>query len=83
MSQLHRWKDRGGQWWECDAYDHGPFCRLCRKIATPDETEAALLELVEEGLLEMSIDDQGGPLFRLTTTGEKAAAELIQKLSKG
>jgi hypothetical protein len=26
----HRWTDRFGQEWECDAYDHGPFCRLCR-----------------------------------------------------
>lgn len=27
---LHEWTT-GGQRWECDAYDHGPFCRQCRR----------------------------------------------------
>lgn len=32
MAELRVWVDSTGQRWECDAYDHGPFCRLCRKV---------------------------------------------------
>lgn len=32
MADLHRWTDRDGAVWECDAYDHGPFCRRCRYV---------------------------------------------------
>ena len=27
----HAWT-QNGQAWECDAYDHGPFCRQCRLV---------------------------------------------------
>jgi hypothetical protein len=27
----HIWTS-GGHVWACDAYDHGPMCRLCRKV---------------------------------------------------
>jgi hypothetical protein len=30
--QMHRWTDQEGFMWECDEYDHGPFCRLCRVV---------------------------------------------------
>lgn len=30
--EMHRWTDRDGNSWECDAYDHGPFCRQCRMV---------------------------------------------------
>lgn len=33
--EVHRWTDRSGISWECDAYDHGPFCRLCRRVQVP------------------------------------------------
>lgn len=33
----HRWTDRDGQTWVCDAYDHGPMCRLCRPVPSTDE----------------------------------------------
>ena len=29
---VHAWTDADGQDWECDAYDHGPFCRQCRQV---------------------------------------------------
>lgn len=33
MSAWTRWTDADGVEWECDAYDHGPFCRQCRVVA--------------------------------------------------
>lgn len=38
--KLYRWTDRDGRAWECDAYDHGPMCRLCRLV--PEEELAAI-----------------------------------------
>jgi hypothetical protein len=38
LVEPHRWTDSDGQAWECDEYDHGPFCRLCRRVAGSAET---------------------------------------------
>lgn len=35
---VHRWVDRDGRAWRCDAYDHGPFCRLCERDPANDRT---------------------------------------------
>ena len=34
--ELYAWTDREGVMWECDAYDHGPFCRQCRRVDGAD-----------------------------------------------
>ena len=33
---LYTWVDADGVMWECDAYDHGPFCRQCRRVGKVD-----------------------------------------------
>lgn len=30
--KVHIWHDSFGDIWYCDQYDHGPMCRLCRKM---------------------------------------------------
>jgi hypothetical protein len=35
--RMTRWVQNGDRW-ECDAYDHGPFCRQCRNVG-PSRTE--------------------------------------------
>ena len=34
------WVDNTGQAWECNEYDHGPFCRGCRQVASPTPSES-------------------------------------------
>lgn len=29
---LHEWTDEAGISWACDAYDHGPDCRVCKRV---------------------------------------------------
>lgn len=29
---IHHWIAQDGEHWICTAYDHGPFCRLCRPV---------------------------------------------------
>lgn len=48
MSEVHRWTDRYGQTWECDAYDHGPLCRRCRLVPVPDDQSDTALS-AEQG----------------------------------
>lgn len=36
---MHYWTTPDGQRWACDAYDHGPFCRLCTKVEADKPTE--------------------------------------------
>ena len=48
--ELYAWTDREGVMWECDAYDHGPFCRQCRRVDGADvkTIEHELAERIEQ-----------------------------------
>lgn len=30
--KFRQWTDRNGVKWFCDAYDHGPMCRQCKRV---------------------------------------------------
>lgn len=53
MAEMKRWKT-GDQEWECDASDHGPFCRSCRKVGAgperPPMDREALIDKIVDGM---------------------------------
>ena len=46
------------------------------------EIQEALQELIDEGLVEMRIDEDGEPVFRLTEKGARKAEEIIAKMAE-
>ena len=48
-------------------------------VPTDEEIEELMLEMVDEGLLEMSVNDEGKALFRLTEKGTAEAKRVIEK----
>jgi hypothetical protein len=75
MSELHRWTDRDGQEWACQAYDHGPFCRLC--VPVNDGMLQGCLDNVERGYFEIVQQDADGFRFKVTSDGERAVKGLL------
>lgn len=57
---LYRW-EQSGVAWACCAYDHGPFCRRCRRVT--DAATAELLDQVEAGTMQMWDRDRDGWQF--------------------
>jgi hypothetical protein len=75
MPELRRWTNRHHEEWVCGAYDHGPMCRLCRRV---DPTLALVLENLDKGYVEyVNVDQDGEPQFRVTPAGQDRVARLI------
>ena len=56
---LHVW-EQDGDVWACCAYDHGPMCRMCRRVT--DET-SGLLAQVFDGGMEVWTEPDGSLTF--------------------
>jgi hypothetical protein len=71
---LHRFTDADGSPWACIAYDHGAFCRRCRRV---DEFVEALLQNVLDGRMEVFDDPERGMVFRVTDEGRRQVDHML------
>lgn len=58
--RIHRWFGVDGEQWACGVYDHGPMCRLCKRV---DDAFAKRLEALARGELQVQIRNDGAFVF--------------------
>jgi hypothetical protein len=69
----------GYKLWACAAYDHGPFCRLCKEV---DGMLNALLINVIDGRMTLRQDQDGEFQFRMTAAGNDAVRSMIKRVDE-
>lgn len=75
LHTIHVWEEPvEGQVWACCAYDHGPFCRLCQRV---DETLMALLQNVQQGMMDAKAGPDGEFQFKMTVKGTAKVEDTI------
>jgi hypothetical protein len=78
LPPIHVWTNKAGETWACAAADHGPMCRLCRRVG---DTLGALLENVRDGNMTARVDAKGEFQFKTTAKGD-ATKRKIEELKE-